>query len=64
MTATLNNHQEIAGFMKCSMEHTGGPRPVTLAEHVKMGDTVSLDSILLVLVLKNQRAVVTAEMIT
>ena len=62
MTATLNNHQEIAGFMKCSMEHTGGPRPVTLAEHVKMGDTVSLKSILLVLVL-NQRAVVTIKII-
>ena len=62
MTATLNNHQEIAGFMKCSMEHTGGPRPVTLAEHVKMGDTVSLNSILLVLVSK-QRAVVTIKII-
>ena len=42
MTATLNNHKEIAGFLKCSMEHVGGPRPVTLSEHVKMGETVSL----------------------
>ena len=51
MTATLSNHQEIAGFMKCSMEHTGGPGPVTLDEYVKMGDTVSFFSYICYLLL-------------
>ena len=42
MTATLNNHKEVSGFLKCSMAHMGGARPVVLKEHVKIEDTVSL----------------------
>ena len=40
MTATLNNHKEVASFLRCTMEHAGGARPVVLREHVKIGDTV------------------------